>query len=390
VIQIEHIDGFVKSVYTPNELVLISQNEEEKHINQCLFLLGSALKEIVKIPEYRNFIFQEVRTSSIDAVSYSALLSNFPALARYINKHIASISQENKFYGLEDFVVMLNSLSYKGKRYIPVINVPNIDHADWNKFPLVSPGLEVYDDAKNQIDDFIFAWYFDNKQQKEHEIMIGESQAMTKNTAPLLVMSVQPLTSPFLTKDLQVAKFEYEQPKYKKSSSRIIDHYETYEFRINHRYESSGKSEFAAAAVRFVDNDPGEKYAANQCQGGKEWWLITDVHKNDIGTDQHKWKRFSEVWNIGYDDVLWNTFERDWYASSKVLGEYHYGGPLDITWLSGNMKFANEWYQYDPNTNDENSVVNWAPILQNWSVRYNADEDKGYINIWRVDNVAGC
>jgi hypothetical protein len=133
-------------------------------------------------------------------------------------------------------------------------------------------------------------------------------------------------------------------------------------FRIDHRYEGTGKSEYkfiwgATTTYKPADGDwySYQKISANG----------TKVHKNDIGTDiNYYFDTYSPTWfptnycfeinMMGlaiYKHYAVGAMELDWYAGMKdvftIRNQYNTG---DITYKD-RRKFSNEWYFLDPATN---------------------------------------
>lgn len=100
------------------------------------------------------------------------------------------------------------------------------------------------------------------------------------------------------------------------------------------------------------------------------------------------WKPLcSNLTPYGDNRVVFNTYERDWYASPKELGETTFFN-LPI-YLSGKMYNSDNWYTYDPI--NPLTAINLQYIYNNWLGVYAFDIDpngvsKGQLRIWRVDN----
>jgi hypothetical protein len=90
--------------------------------------------------------------------------------------------------------------------------------------------------------------------------------------------------------------------------------YRSYEYRINHRYEASGRSEFAIVWGR-INPDGSTHYGSK---------TLHEVRKRHIGKNRDGWEHISNDFTPRGDHyIFFNTFEKDWYHTKKVVQMVH-------------------------------------------------------------------
>jgi len=263
--------------------------------------------------------------------------------------------------------------------YVPAIFVPNADIADYNKRPLICPGVAVNSelDGAEEYEEYIVAWYLDENGEKQ-EIIINEETAMSTTNPVMIFDNASAILCE--TYDLNINCIK--QNTNKSTQSLGKNFWATKEYQINERHEFIGNSEFWITAFHTNENGDG-------------WYTWTDynvwygeaqiafVAYNDIGTQLEAWFNFCNVDVEPYNDnyVFYNTYERDWYCSEKPLGttSEHNGVRMYFT---GNMQYTSDWYAYDPDDIDD-SRLDFAYIYANWAKWYQNDRTK--LRFWRCE-----
>lgn len=297
----------------------------------------------------------------IDSDNYSVLTTNKLITKENGTEYIGNLTgaTDNGFVYLKDYNKdnKTNSLSteieektafYQNIEYDIVINVPNFETALASNNILVSSGTEIEDDEENNIDDYIESEYFAN--DNWHDVMIGELDVIGE-IVPLFVVTVhsEEIDMDGATTELIIGEEDEEK------SSSLYRNYLINNFKIKYRYERAGKSEFYIIGYEAKDDGTGYShifdYVTSSNASFSEKRSIESVKKRNIGKTRYpSYKVFNKdyssdsYWNSEY--VYFNTFERDWYASQKYLGNT----PNNVPTLYGNMKYNNEWYTFNPAT----------------------------------------
>ena len=366
------IHGYHLNQTPLSDLVVNSEDEEDERVKSAMVIIATSLKGIVQKPIYKDYILAEAQKTSYDAVLLSDFIIKFPESLEIINTELQGLSGDLKnTLSLEE---LIEQLLYENVEYNPVIHVPNINFADIEKMPILSPGVEVPDDEVNNVDDHYFFWFFDEN-GNEYEVTVGEEQAKSEGAAPAFVLSlldesdisnlvagvneVSVVSAPISLRNFSVA---------------------TNEFKLDKRYESSGRSEFYYAARLTISTSPGIPFYLGNKNGNE----ITKVRKRDIGEDLGKWTTWFP-YEDNIESIVFNTFERDWAHSKKVLGKLILTGGNE-EYFSGNRCFTTDCYWETDvynNTNITNPLdVDYFVNPNNWGEEYEGDE--GDLTFWKI------
>ena len=348
-----------------DQIALNEEDSEDERINLALLEMADQLSAFAMNSQLVQFVVEKAKTNE-GLVFLEDVFVQFPEVERSLNTGQSLGSEACPF-------------EHTGLLYKAAIMVPNFEIAFASQTPIISPGIELYDDVRNDNPDIIFAWHFDQNGQKT-AIYLGEKEAM-QTTQPLIVLTPELCdrqagglsredilngTLPALGDPLEF---------------RMGITFSTYEYQINHRYDKSNNSEFWCQSNRIDQN--GNVYWINSSNGGR--YKIDDVHKNDIGTLQYKWMHFADDYTPYTDNVVYyNTWERDWYSSSKSLGSGSFGGTT--VYYSGKRKYQNEWYSFNESNTLNDHAAPFQDIVDNWTQRIYFDSSKGYFNIWKIQH----
>jgi hypothetical protein len=347
------------------EIVKNEEDTEDEVNNNIMFPISEDLKSVMLTEQNRKIVLDLIHEKGLDFVPVRELLEKNPLLKNYFRDFAATMTQ-------------------KGDVYEAVIYVPNIEKADYQLHPLVSPGLEVEDDEAAGINDFIFSWILDEKGNYQ-EIVIGEEQAL-EISYPLFIITPHPIEAS-INSSANLQGFTANDLNNATASYRSNGGYASNEFKINHRYEGSGNSEFAISSGHIFYNSnlfPTASIGQNlkEDNGSYTWWKeIREVDKDDIGKDLSHWEQISDNW-VPRDDykMYFNTYERDWASTNKYLGQGEWEGATVN--LEGRRTYLSEWYAFDP----DNSVSKRMYIQTIWSDwAKDFTDSKGRLKIWRVN-----
>ncbi len=314
---------------------------DETKNNKYLLDIATTTREFLKESSMNDLILERAKTSANSCIAFSELLLDKN------NKY-----KRTSYYDLKNTVDNAD-LTHRStnplkrgviEEYIPAIFVPNWETADVNKQPIICPGIEVNSELPGMEDyeDYIVAWYYDENEELQ-EIIINEEFTM-KTSHPVFIIDNTEEEMTKLDKSVTISS----KPISRKSKSSVV--IKTHEFQINHRFESSGDSEFCIAAAMINENGGTELILKDG--GYTSWKEISSVSKRNIGRAFTEWNQFYDETEFEY--IFWNTFERDWYNSSKSLGQATRNGTT--IYLSGNRQHSSDWYGFDPSTLDNNPL----------------------------------
>ncbi len=178
-----------------------------------------------------------------------------------------------------------------------------------------------------------------------------------------------------------------------KNSAKMNNNLKITGFRINHRYENTGRSELYMTNYRIDEN--GAVHWLQSSGGSDGQREIASVHRNDINKHHNRNSGFlypdnpgEEVWPSLTNAAFFATYERDWYSSNKNLGSICFNGT--VLYLSGKRKHFTDWYSFNPNLADNfvycNNGLNTIleseihfPSNRSGGTNYYYELNKGYL-----------
>ena len=327
-------------------------------VDKNLYYLGIALTEIVKDKELLANIEKRVKLSNLDFYSFDDLIAQKSNTENIINKKLktANFSAFTTEKENLNYVTISNNFRYKGIMYRPVINMPNLKYADFSLPVIVSPGIEVKDNPDKGLENAIIAWKLNEKNEWEETIIGEKTYSYSKN--PVIVVSFNTQEEINYNNNPSKKKIQIIEKSLKDEIKGGISAYSGH-FKINYRYERSGKSEFY---VTYQTMSPNGSVTPNPQNIIK----IKEVKKSEIGKKLYS-RKFVAYDRTNYKTIF-NTWERDGYTSKKKLGSFSGG------WMVGRMKYSNEWYAFYPSTNNENNL--WTFVVGSKN-----RDSKGFIEI---------
>lgn len=347
-----------------HQVPLHEEDKEDEVINFALMDLSRALLPFGIDQAFVDFVVEKAQSN------------NGLVLLEHVFEHFPTI----KDVMTSDFLgTAACPFVHTGYQYKTALFVPNFEIARKGQLPVLSPGIELYDDIKNDNPDIIFAWDVLADGQSI-AINIGEKEAMQTNRPIInLTLELCERQADGLSKaNLGNAKLPMiSADEFTWRGNRFFS---SYEIKLNHRYDRSNRSEFWCQSNRIISDGTFEWI--NSSSGGR--YEVATIHRDDIGAQVKVWKYFAGNYTPYSDNtVLYNTYERDWYASYKDLGS----GTAFSTTLNyeGRRRYYDEWYSFDPDDPLGAHVVDLQAIVDNWTQRYYFDNGKGYWNVWRIE-----
>ncbi len=355
-------------------LIQNSNDREDEKINSYLYYLMHSLKELTNYTKFNELILESAKQNYFQTANLITVVNNNKEIGNIINEKLKD-NTSNLDKKVESLQEIEEKLTYNNGRtiekYTPVIYVPNLKNCDPTKNPLFAISVAVNSDSDESIEENIIAYYYDENQNL-HKTLLSESDIIKiKNPIFIIDNGAINLHKP------SIINTEISNTEISNTQKTSTYSFHSHEYRINHRYENSGKSEFCITAGIVLGPSDG-RYILKKNGKLKEWKEIASVDKNDIGKDLAHREQFCDR---NKDDryVFFNTFERDWYSSSKSLGQG--GGNNGYVYLYGNMKYKSNWYSFDPE--NLTTWVNMNHIYWSWAQWYK--NSKSEFRIWRCN-----
>jgi hypothetical protein len=295
------------------------QDASEKRIDQGHYYLMKSMLSLTNDKRFLDLIALS-KTAKNNCISLSQIVKLKPEILP-------------KSFDSNECNVEHNGLYYK-----TVVFVPNADHANYSLSPIISAGIELYDDEYDEQDDnhdVIYGWYLD-EYNDTIEINLGAGDCVN-TSRPILVASLE-LCEGQEEKiaDMNIPKLDI---RNRTSFCPIAT-----SLKVNYRYDNTKYSEVHFSSVQTNTSSAFD-------------WIhdkLGDVNRNGIGSSKSigNWYFPSTTVNSPSNErICYNTYEYDWYASPKPLGYCYFKGSSSGTKnyvAPGNRKFYDEWYGYPP------------------------------------------
>ena len=365
------------------DLMRNSEDSDEEKLNYQLYDLAEATRELIQNDQFKQLILDLARESKLGTVYYSEIKEHAPAFYEQINSNL-----ETKNLSIESITENMThqpiNPNYEYPEtaeleiYEPAIYVPNFEIADYNAKALISPNIEVL----HEDEDYIVVWYFNN-QGGIRQTIINEQTAL-ETTNPIFILNHNVLKE---THDrfVEFAKI-YEEPPMSSKSGVIQLVCDNVKIKSGYRYENgNNKSEFCVNAVVVPLNGLKPYYSYLFLQSNRDnSRRVERITKSQA--DNSQWVSIDNFWHhhdvqpsLEYK-VYWNTFERDWARGYQDLGSGNSssGWGTGFNWsISGNMRYANDWYAFIPSTVEVNHDIKFwwfdsgnPVIFDNWKSSY--------------------
>jgi hypothetical protein len=357
-------------------LILNPNDKDDEKISGYLYELSLAIRELIKDSNFNKTVIEMAKISGNKTANILELESYSPEYYNIINSRL-----QNKDLSISTISMGLTHRPLHSnpefpetetiEKYAPSIFIPNLEGLDESKQPIISPNVEVNCDNNKDLENTIIAWYY-TKTGNLEEVLLSEETALN-TTNPIFILDNASLTYKKNTAEIHP-------PNYNLKGMTTTTEFHSNEFNINYRYESTGNSEFCIYALR-VDPDS----TIHWIYSSAGWKEIASVDKDDIGEDLSQWSFHCDNYTPYNDNsVFWNTFERDWSRSQKLLGEIkEEDGYLSDVYFYGNMRYESDWYAWVPTTVGIHDT-DLSYIYSNWAIWYSSW--KFDIRIWRCED----
>lgn len=320
-------------------LINLGRNESEKKLRTVKLIFARALEDIVKNKSYVNLIIDDANQSNLKQAQLSRIAeknSQFKVDFNNALKEHCTIPINMNNRSNEDLLTYLEGLlSYEDYNYIATVVIPNLDKLQPSLAPYVSPGLDVDEDLY-ETKDGIYAIKYDEQYMK-YVTILDEITAKAE-IKPILIFSNG------IYDDSGIGYYAIEENA--EQGDFIIDDPE--EISSSRSYNNWITKKSIKNQAYFYDGPGKCEYAIISAYGGGNSWTTRE---------NKEWRKFSKSECNGTlhggtfiaaptgSFVVYNTYERDWYVSSKTLGSYD--GKVT---LYGKMTYTNEWYVNNPYT----------------------------------------
>lgn len=315
------IEGFELLENDIYSLVELESDPEIVNINKVALDLSYQLMSNSLNTDMINEIYKSAKQMKVNSAFFGE------TVRRSISARSTNVDQ---------LLFRAESMMYNGENYQATIHIPNLDNADLDLEPIISPAYEIDDTTDSTCIDCIAGFIKDNSTNKWKEILLSEEQAMRSKRPIMVISQVNDYTKEIM-KERRLLPSKLDNDLEEERNRAAVTTYYTGNFIINKRHEASGRSEVAIAVYSW---SPTTGY------GGVET-KIAEVEKKNIGRVQGSSARFVDTrFTDGAAFTGFNMFERDWYHSSQPLGEVTESGRT--LHLSGKARFSSNFYIYSP------------------------------------------
>ncbi|WP_109300803.1 hypothetical protein [Aquimarina sp. AU474] len=337
-----------------HRLIKNTEDKDEEKLNQYLYEIGLATRELIKDDNFNKIIINMARESKSQTAYLLDLKIKAPRYFKKINNKLKTqgLSLQKIADDMTHKPISSNSEypeTAEIEKYIPAIFIPNLDLIDGNKQPILSPNIETDSSNNEKIEDFIVSWYFTSSGELR-EIILGEETSL-KTSNPLFLID-----HAMMFHDNDATIVLENDNSIKGSLAKTIIRYDSRNIKIKngYRYESGwgNKSEYAIIGYR-IQNFPTYDLASGYTKD------LAKIKPNQIGTTLDKPSLHADVWlPLATNKFYWNTYERDWNRSEKPLG--YITSPINNYVFNSKRRYYNDWYAWIPSTvNIHNTPFEW-------------------------------
>lgn len=375
----------MESPYTIDQHLNSLEDPQEASMDRNLYEIASCLKDFFKSSDLNAYIISQASLHVNDCID----LRNFGNWEIFSKSEFSSemIKNASDVISHINLTHISNNPNDPGlEQYIPAIFVINAENANPMETPIIGTGVMANEELPNMEDceDCMIVWFYDNASGQFVEGLLSEEMAL-RTSHPIFIIDNADET---LTERPKQNNDVIQEPFTKQGTSPEERFYlSSNEFKINKRYETTGKSEFCITGIH-VTEDGTSGYISKSANYYKDFHLVSKVPKNSIGAQLNEWVSFCKPYSIDmpdlypmqYNYIYWNSFERDWAKSPKELGSFTvFNVPY---YLYGNMENGSDWYAFDPN-DLQNHRLDLVSIFNNWCQTF--ENEKGNLRIWRID-----
>lgn len=315
------------AVQNISDLVAHVENPELRAIDEIVLDLSIALQDELEDKDLRNSVYSQARKYDQKTAFILDIL----------NKQ--NISQRNA--KLNQLLSSAANMQYEGESYSANLYIPNLEQADLEKTPIISPAYELED-----TDDCIAAYRKDSKSGTWYLIMLSEEEALSTDEPIMVVSQSTEKTKEIIKKNLFLPKTKSNFEDIIFNERQAATSYYTNNFTIYGRHESSGRSEVAICQVTYQNTGFIESRGSNE-------FKFAEVRKRNIGDNRSsrayitddRYTRHGQYGQTG-SFTAFNMFERDWHHGSKPFGKVTYGG--QTLYLQGDARFSGDFYLHSP------------------------------------------
>lgn len=373
--------------YTVEQHLYELEDPKESEIDVKLYQIASSVKDFLKTAQLNEYIINEASKHVNDCID----LRNFSEWSVLTECSF----DKNKIDSAETVINTVDltrsstnpQMANTTEQYIPAIFVLNPEKADPTKNPIIGIGVDANEElpGMSKYEDYIVVWYYDDISGSFVEGLMNEEMSM-RTTHPIFIIDNADEALTNRDKD-KLSNNQTITTKGDGTDPTERFYLSSYEYKINVRNEGTGKSEFCVAGL-IIDEDGDCAYITLWDNNGKDYRQIAKIAKNDVGVQLYKWVTFvhpqdvlmPDLAPLGYNYVFWNSFERDFARSQKLLGSFTaYGTPY---YFYGRMKNNTDWYAYNPTTIQSHNI-NLTYIFNNGSQLFS--NSKGNLGIWRIN-----
>ncbi len=362
------------------DFLLNPNDAEDQNVNYALYYMTYAYRQVeAQHPTAITALKTAVQNSPAKEVDLYAFADNNPSITATINSAVAAIAEQSSVNF--KYKTFLNpKLVHTQIQYKPFIVVPNAATADFGLPIYWAVGAQIDENIHPTKEDHIPVFYLDELGNCNFTAL-GEAEAMALAN-PLFIVTNGDLT--VLSGVTPRSNFDVREEEQKSGFRVLAPTFEQNLFLINQAYENSGRIDYAVIGlVRYATSNDG--------------WLIDQgyrMNRNSLGLPMgvtfalvnHSAMRPFGQYNImarQFCDAVIASFEYDWYARGKDFGRLCLlgGSGNGLEPLNGRSKYADEWYHFNPTTNNgfNLNAFNANLVMQTYTT------SKGYMRIQRLD-----
>lgn len=319
-------DVFRKATQSESVVVKNSQDEKDEVVRKASLVFAKAFREVIKDrKDWQKSMIEETKKNSLLQLEVGPFREKHPDFKAAYDAALEKYAGEQFPVPNTDIFVYVSGMLTYDQSYVPVFVIPNLDKLNPALDPVVSPGLEMDADLDPMSEDEILAYEEDDDSSFD-EIQISESEAKAAVTPIFIFSNGVPSMGISLATTVTVngggSILSSRGPGDIVSNSvRVKD--------LQYRYEASGQSDYAVIVGKAVINSTGfDPWQYIPGFTNVDFNIDARLSKTEILNARNISSNYKTIFHkygsstINSANLLFTfcTYEYDWYASPKPIG----------------------------------------------------------------------
>jgi hypothetical protein len=346
----------------PSDFIENAQNAEDQVVNQCLYDIGIASRDILRNSEVKLAVISAAAATNHGEVDLLSVLNQQGFLSDFSDALATQTGNDPTTFDAEAYIS--DHLTYD-ETYIAKVKVVNGDVLDDGEDAWIAAGIQINENEYPDNEDDILVWKHPNNTYSLE--ILDESDAISAENPVFIIINGETLANEEIFDDPGAATTMTRFP------AGSFPRWKATSIGITQRYEESGDTDFTIA-IRDASEYPG--IGATTMYGFESSWS-----PSQIGTTRSYNTPLIEdpASKLSAFRANWATYEVDWYAGLHWLFTCtnYYGATESV---KTKRKYIHEWYHHGGTNN-----YNWVALHPTHNSSNNINDGKGVFTMTRIN-----